>query len=134
MNNPQVVKTHTVKICGRSFDLAFPLAAVLKMENSIEGFNFNEIDKLVSKPGSMLKILYILAQCGEALAGREMDVDEEWFGMHIPANMRKMISLQVTIMETLSDGMSMETEEDEENSREVDVILQEIQKKSEKTV
>jgi hypothetical protein len=132
MNN--VVKTHTVKIGGRSFDLAFTLAAVLKMEKNIEGFNLNEINKLVATSSGMLKVLYILAQCGEALAERKMDVDEEWFALHIPVNAKKLVSIQVAIMETLADGMSMETEEEEEENQEVDVVLQEIQKKSGKTV
>jgi hypothetical protein len=98
---------------------------------SIEGFNFNDIDKIVSTPKGMLDTLYILADTGERLSGRELDVDREWFALHTPANMRKIVSIQIIIIKTLTDGMSMEAEDDDD--KEVDVVLQEIQKKSEKT-
>ena len=128
-----VVKTHNIKIGGRIFTLAFTLKALLEMQESIEGFNFNEIDKLVSTPAGMLDALYILARNGAALNGAELDVDKDWFAVHIPANMKKFISIQIAIMETLSDGMTMESEDDDERSREVDVVLREIEKKREET-
>lgn len=127
----EIVKTHTIKIGGREFALAFTLSSMLAMQNCIEGFNFNDIDKIVSTPKGMLDTLYILADTGERLSGRELDVDREWFALHTPANMRKIVSIQIIIIKTLTDGMSMEAEDDDD--KEVDVVLQEIQKKSEKT-
>ena len=126
-----VVKTHKIKIGGREFTLAFTLRAMLHMQQRIEGFDFNQVDKLVQTPDGMLRTLFILAENGEKLEGREIDVDEDWFALHTPANLRKMLTIQLAITETLTDGMSMEAEEDDERSREVDVVLQEIQKKRE---
>ena len=126
-----VVKTHTIKIGGREFTLAFTLSSMLAMQNCIDGFNFNDIDNLVSTPAGLLNTLYVLADTGERLSGRELDVDKEWFALHTPATMRKLLSIQIIVMNTLADGMSMEAEND--NDHEVDLVLQEIQKKSEKT-
>lgn len=127
------VKTHKIKIGGREFTLAFTLMAMIRMQERIEGFDFNTINELIGKPDGMLKMLYILAENGEALEGRKLDVSEEWFALHIPANMRKFVSIQLAIMETITDGMSMETEDEDERSREVDVVLEEIRKKKETT-
>ena len=103
-----VVKTHKIKIGGREFTLAFTLRAMLKMQQRIEGFDFNQIDKLVQTPDGMLQALYILAENGEKLEGRDIDVDEDWFALRIPANLRKFVTIQLAITETLTDGMSRE--------------------------
>ena len=129
----EVVKTHDVKIAGRTFTLAFPLRAMLMMQRDIEGFDFNELNKLVSNPDSMLDMLYILADNGARLKGGTLDVDKDWFALHIPASLRKLLSIRISITETLADGMNMEAEEDDEHGHEVDVVLQEIQKKRDKT-
>jgi len=123
-------KQHTVKIAGRVFPLAFPLRAMLEMQNRIEGFNFNDISKMVSKPEILLPMLLILAENGALLNGEKLDVDLDWITLHTPANLKKLISLQLAVIETITDGMSMETEEDDEREHEVDLVLQEIQKKS----
>ena len=129
----EIAKTHTVKIAGRIFTLAFTLRAMLMMQRDIEGFDFNDLDKLAAKPDSMLDMLYILADNGAKLEDKDLDVDKDWFALHIPASLRKLISIRISILETLADGMNMEAEEDDEHNREIDVVLQEIQKKREKT-
>ena len=133
MESNSTKKQHAVKIAGRMFPLAFPLRAMLEMQNSIEGFNFNDIDKMVSNPNMLLPMLYILAENGALLNGEKLDVNQDWFSLHTPANVRKLISLQLSVIETITDGMMMETEEDEDREREVDLVLQEIQKKSQTT-
>ena len=133
MESNYIKKNHTVKIAGRVFQLAFPLSAMLEMRNSIDGFEYGEIENLVRDPDVLLKTLYILARNGALLAGEKLDVDQDWFGLHIPVNIRKMIAIQLTVLETIADWMNMETEEDENREREVDLVLQEIQKKSVKT-
>ena len=133
MESNSTKKQHTVKIAGRVFPLAFPLRAMLEMQNSIKGFNFNDIDKMVMNPNMLLPMLYILAENGALLGGEKLDVDQDWFALHTPAHVRKLIGLQLAVIETITDGMTMETEEDEERDREVDVVLQEIQKKSQTT-
>ena len=133
MESNSTKKQHMVKTAGRVFPLAFPLRAMLEMQNSIEGFNFNDIDKMVSNPNMLLPMLFILAENGALLNGEKLDVDQDWFSLHTPANVRKLISLQLAVIETITDGMMMETEEEEDREREVDLVLQEIQKKSQTT-
>lgn len=128
-----IIKTHTVKIGGRTFNLAFTLKTMLDMQENIEGFDYNRIDEVVRTTRGMVDVLYYLAASGEALAGREMDVDRDWIALHIPATARKILYMQLAIRDTMQDNMRMESEDDDERSREVDVVLQEIQKKSGKT-
>ena len=103
------------------------------MQNEIEGFDFNELNEIVAKPDKMLKILYILADTGAKLSNEKLDVDEEWMALHIPASAKRLIYLRMVVIDTMTDGMLMETEEEEDLDREIDVVLQEIQKKRVKT-
>lgn len=127
-----IVKTQTVKIAGREFTLAFTLRSMIALQKDADVFDFDEINRLITRPDGLLEVLYLLADDGEKLNGRKLDVDKDWFALHIPANMRKFISLQIAVMKTLANGMTMEALEANEDA-EVDVVLQEIQKKSEKT-
>ena len=129
----EIVKTKTVKIGGRTFELAYTLRAMMNMQKQIENFDFVDINNLLSTNEGIVSILYILAENGEKLNGRKMDVDQDWFAMMIPANLKKLLSLRFAIVEAITAGMEMESEEDDEHGREIDVVLQEIQKKREKT-
>lgn len=126
-------KTRTVKIAGREFTIAFTLKAMIEMQNDIADFDLEDINHIVTKPEMLVSVLYILAKSGAALEGKTLDVDKEWFSVHIPPNIKKLFSLQLSVIEACVDGMTMETEEEEDREREVDVILQEIQKKSQRT-
>lgn len=128
-----MIKTQSVKIGGRTFSLAFTLKAMLDMQENIEGFDYNQIAEIVRTTKGLLDVLYYLAVSGEALEGRKLDVDKDWFALHIPSNARKILYLQLAIRDTMQDNMRMESDDDDERSREVDVVLQEIQKKSGKT-
>lgn len=127
------IKTQTITIGGRKFALAFTLKTMLDMHENIEGFDYNEIDKTVETPKGILDVIYCLAKTGEAIEGRELDVDKDWFALHIPASVKKLIYLRLAIRDTIQGNMFMESEDDDERSREVDVVLQQIQKKSGKT-
>lgn len=127
-----IAKTRTVKIAGREFTLAFTLRSMIALQKEADVFDFDEVNRFISKPEGLLDALYVLADDGERLNGRRLDVDKEWFALHIPANVRKFISLQIAVMKTMAEGMDMESLEKDEDA-EVDLVLQEIQKKSVKT-
>jgi len=129
----ETVKTRTIKIGGREFELAFTLKGMLAMRKNIEGFDFNKLDEHISDPEDMVAILYILAENGAALQEKKLDVDQEWFEIHIPTAQRKIMEIQLAINETMADGMMMETEVDEERGKVIDVVLQQIQKKRKRT-
>lgn len=128
-----VIKTQSVKIGGRTFSLAFTLKTMFDMQENIENFDYNQIDEIITRPKGLVDVLYYLAKTGEALEGREMDVDKDWFALHIPPSAKKIIYLQLLIRDTMQGNMHMESEEDDDRSREVDLVLQELQKKREKT-
>jgi len=128
-----IIKTQSVKIGGRTFSLAFTLKTLLDMQEHIEGFDYNRIEEIVRQPRGMVDVLYSLIKTGEALEGRELDIDKEWLALYIPPTVKKILYLQILIRDTMQDSMHMETEEDDERSREVDLVLQELQKKSGKT-
>lgn len=123
------IKTRSVKIAGRTFDLAFTLNAMLGLQKCIPGFDFNKLTEVISTPEGMLNALHVLAQSGAAVKGETLDIDRDWFANHIPANARRILSIQKTIMDTMADAMLMEAEEDDDH--EVDVVLEELEKKRE---
>ena len=125
-----VKKQHRIKIGGRDFNLAFPMKAYMEMSNSIDGFDFSDINKMMADPNKMMPMLFILAKYGALLNGEKVDFDLDWMDMHTPVTTRKIIAIQLSILNTITDYMEMETEEDEDLDREVDVVLREIQKKS----
>jgi len=126
-------KRHVVKLGKREFNLAFTLKTMIRMQEDIPDFDLNNISDLLRKPKGILDVLYELAVSGEALEDRRLDVSKDWIGEHIPANRDKMLHVQQCIIDALTDGMRMETEEAENEDREVDVVLEEIKKKDEKT-
>lgn len=127
------MKNHKVKIAKREFPLVFTLGAMERMEKAIPGFNLTEIDKILQSTSGLLDVLFALAQNGAVAEGRQLDVDRDWFGAHTPVSQTRIVSIYKEIVDTLVDGMSMESDVEDED-REVDVVLQELKKKEEKTV
>lgn len=129
-----MVRMRNVKLAGREFPLAFTLRAVIALQNDPEsGFDSGDIRKTITKMDGMVNVLYEMAKDGAELSGKPLDADRQWFELHIPMNQRKIISIQLAILNTVAEWMTMEAEEDEEEGREIDLVLQEIQKKSGKT-
>lgn len=125
------MKTTPLKIGKRTFALAFNLNAMEEMQNTIKDFDMSKLSDYVRTPGGMKDMITILARQGEYLEGRTLDVDREWIGAHIPPSQAKITEIHVALLNCLSDGLAMETE-DEENEGEVDVVLEEIKKKEER--
>ena len=125
------MKTTELKIGKRKFALAFDLNALEDLQNTIEDFDLSKLSEYVRSPGGLLDLIVILAKEGEALEGRELDVDRRWFGAHISPSPAKIADIHVTIFDCLQAGLRMETEDDDPDA-EVDVVLEEIKKKEEK--
>lgn len=124
------MKTTKLKIGGREFALLFDLNAMQAMEDGIKDFDLSKLSDYVRTPGGMLDIITILAREGEEAEGRVLDVDKRWFGRHISPSPAKIANIHVTILDCLRDGLTMETEDEDEG--EVDVVLEEIKKKEER--
>ena len=121
---------HEVKIGGKTFPLAFTLKTLIDLQTEIKDFDLASLEISVAKdPKGLMDLLYLLASSGAALEDKELDVSREWMAARIPASAKRMADIQVAMMDTISDGMAMETEETEEEN-EVDVTLREIKKNS----
>ena len=125
------METRKIKIARRSFALAFTLGAMEELQKVIEHFNLNDMQTYVKSPSGMLDILLALMRQGELLEGRVLDVDRTWLASHISPAPARVAAIQVAILETLSDGLTMETEE-ENDVEGIDVTLEEIKKKETK--
>lgn len=121
------MKTTEIKIGRRTFALAFTLDAMCRMQETMTDFDLSKLSERVRTPDGMLDMITILAQQGELLEGRVLDVDRAWFGSHISPAPVRIATLQVAVLSALAEGMRMETEEDE--PEETDEVLAEIKKK-----
>lgn len=116
----------TVKIAKRTFPLAFTLGAMEELQNKIKNFNLAKLQEYVKSPTGLLDILLALMRQGAILEGKTLDVDRTWLASRLSPAPIRMAPIQVAILNALSDGLTMEAEQDE---GEVDVVLEEIKKK-----
>lgn len=121
------MKKHSIKVSGREFPLAFTLGALERMEAVFPGVDITKVDSSLATTKGMLDMIYILAECGAKTEGQMLDVGREWFASHIPASNGAIVKLYQEIVDTMVDWMNMESEQ-EDDGREVDVVLQEIKK------
>ena len=120
------MEQRTVKIAKRTFPLAFTLGAMEELQNKIENFNLAKLQEYVKSPSGLMDILLALMRQGAILEGKTLDVDRTWLASHLSPAPIRMAPIQVAILNALSDGLTMEAEED---GGEVDVVLEEIKKK-----
>ena len=120
------MKTTKIKIGGRIFALAFTLGAMCRLQDSIQDFRLEKLADYVKTPDGLLDLLTALAEQGEKLEGRILDVDRDWCALHISPAPAKIAGIQIKVFDALAAGMSMETEEGENG--EVDVVLEDLKK------
>ena len=126
------MKQVTIKVGGRELALVFILRAIANLEAEL-GENVvltnEQLDELLCRPGKLTKLLAVMANEGELAAGRKPDITADWLGGKLrPGNLP---TLQAQALDAITQGMRMETEEDDEDEP-VDVVLEEIKKKDEK--
>lgn len=120
------MKTTTITIGGRTFALAFTMDAMAAYEDTIPDFNLAKLTEYAGTAKGLLQLLPPLAQQGELLEGRALDVDRAWFGAHLRPSAKQLIALRVAVMDALAAGLGMET--DDGGDEETDVVLEEIKK------
>lgn len=127
-----MAKTYKVKIAGREFPLAFTMRTLIRLQQKDPDFDISNVGKSLSKLETMIMIMTYMMEDAAKLEGKTLDVDEEWITLHVPVTARQILKFQLAIIHTVTECMKMESEDTEED-REVDLVLQEIQKKSGKT-
>ena len=118
------MKTVTIEIGGRQLPLVFDMAAWCEIDERVGAVQ--DLGELLSGPGSVRivnRVAAILARSGGA-----EDVTEEWILKH--ASPRQLGEMSMKVTEAISVGFGMEAKEGEAGG-EVDVTLQEINKKKE---
>lgn len=125
-------KKHVVKVAKKEFPLLFSMGTLEMMEERIAGFDLTKIDELIRSSKGLLDVLFCLATEGAIAEGRKLEESREWFGTHAPVSRTWITNAHEAIVAALVDGMRMETDDDEDDE-EVDVVLEEIKKKDEKT-
>lgn len=121
------MKEVTIKIGKREFALAFTLDAMAQLEKTIEGFNLGDLAQYPRTAKGLGDMIFAMAQQGELLAGRTLDVDRTWIGAHMSPSPAKVTGYQLAVLDCLNAALAMETEEGEEGEQ--DEVLNEIKKK-----
>lgn len=110
-----------VKISGKTLSLTFTLDTMDKIELlSGEALDVQRFVEELSDRKRLVDVLRIMAD--------DDTVSAEWLKKHIRPG--QLPSLQVAILDTITEYMHMETEDDQEET-EVDVVLEDIKKKDE---
>ena len=123
---------HEIKIWDRTFPLSFTLRTLIRMQEDLPDFN-DDFNKYITTAKGLMNTIYYMALSGAALEDKTLDVSLDWMAERIPASGKKLQEIQRAIVDTLVEGNRMETEEEENQDREVDVVLEEIKKNGSKT-
>lgn len=126
------MKEHSIKLAKKEFPLVFSLGTMQRLEETVPDFDMTKIDELLRSTRGLLDVLYCMAAEGAVANDQELKETRAWFGAHAPASKTWIVNAHQEIVSTLIDGMSMETDDDE-GDEEIDVVLEEIKKKDEKT-
>ena len=121
------MKTIPVKIGGKELRLAFTLDAMSMLQECVPEFDMNKLASYAKTPKGLADMVYVMAQQGELLEGRHLDVDRAWIGCHIAPSPGRIARIQIAVLNTLAEWMHMETEDDDEYEH--DVTLEQIRKK-----
>ena len=118
----------TMKVGGRTLALAFTLDAMSQMQEAFNGKSVmteKGFSELFASPGDTLKLLAILANQGEELAGKAPEITGKWLGQHMKPG--RLPEVQRVILDAIQKGMDME-HADDDPEEEVDVVLEELKK------
>lgn len=121
------MKTVHVKLARKDLALAFTMDALADIEDVIKDFNISKLGEYTRNPRYLLDLLYCLAKQGEMIEGRKLEIDRAWIGSHTSPSPAQTAKIQIAVLNALTEGMRMETEDDEEEG-EKDVVLEELKK------
>jgi hypothetical protein len=130
------MKRHVVKIDDREFTAVMNLNAMeeiaeIARENAEDPdapVDVDTIIKVAASPYGLIRAVMIMIREGEALEGRECDIDEAWMKTHLDP--RHGMWLEMKAIAIMTEAMRMETEIGQD--KEVDAVLERIKKKGTK--
>lgn len=122
-------KTVEIEAGGRSIPLVFDMISWGQIEEEIAPLqDIGEMIEGTKRVQTVLKLIRILGNEGLDCAGEKPDLTEKWLGRVL--NPKAMGDLSMSAMQAVTAGMQMEATADDPK-KEVDVTLQEINKKKE---
>ena len=89
------MKEHKIKIAKREFPLAFSLRTLAKIQEKHPDISVENIEDMFQTVPGLLEMRYLLAEQGARNAGTKLDVDAEWFGSNLPANLKRIVSIRL---------------------------------------
>lgn len=123
------MKAIEIEAGGRTLPLIFNMISWGQIEEEIAPLqDIGELLEGTKRVKTVLKLIRILGNEGLECAGEKADLTEAWLGRTL--NPRTMGDLSMKAMQAVTVGMKMEATDDEPG-KEVDVTLQEINKKKE---
>lgn len=118
----------SISLGKRQFPLAFNLDAMTAVEQLTgKSLKKDSLNDALENRKTLVQILLILMQQGAELAHITCTVDETWLNRHLFPGAIPRVT--VAILDAITEGMTMETLEEDEEGEEVDAVLEEIKKK-----
>ena len=123
------MKGITIKISEKSIPLYFGMDQFIEIEENVG--NLGEVRDLLLKGRQRLRnlitVIRILGNAGLAREGKDADLTEEWLRAEMDPH--ALMAYQIAVMACLTrDGESEAVKEEEEN-KERDLVLEEVQQK-----
>ena len=123
------MKGITIKIAEKSIPLYFGMDQFIEIEENVG--NLGEVRDLLLKGRQRLRnlitVIRILGNAGLAREGQDADLTEEWLRAEMDPH--ALMAYQIAVMACLTrDGESEAVKEEEEN-KERDLVLEEVQQK-----
>jgi hypothetical protein len=118
-----------IKIGEREIPLRFRMPEFLEIEENVG--NLGEIRQLILKGKqrlrNMITVTRILGNAGLKAAGETADLTDEWLTENMEPH--KLLQYQLAVIACLSEESKSEAAEEESESHERDLVLEEIQEK-----
>lgn len=119
-----------ITINGKDIPLVFDMEAFGQVEEEVGSLvELNEILNGKTRIKNLVKMVRIMGNIGLADSGAKADLTDAKLNKAMKPS--ELAQYQIAIMNAITDGMKMETEEEEDPKKEKDLVLEEIQKKSE---
>lgn len=118
----------TITIKDKKIPLLFNMVAFGEIEENIGSLaDLNGVLNGDKRIKSIIKMITIMGNQGLEENGEKPTLDEKWVGRNLKPFM--LAECQMGIITAIGEGMKMETENDDGKER--DLVLEEIEKKSE---
>ena len=123
------MKNITIKIGEREIPMAFTMEEFIEIEETV-GY-LGEVKQLIVKGKERLRnlvtMIRILGNSGLKEAGQEPDITDEWLKKNMDPH--AVLAYQLAVLACLAEDSESEAAKEEEENKERDLVLEEIESK-----